>query len=86
MPHYMVIERFRAGNSASVYARLAERGRMLPDGLSYLDSWLSASDDTCFQLMRAQTPETFDKWIAAWNDLVDFEVIELKRKPTGSEE
>ncbi|MEQ8292063.1 MAG: DUF3303 family protein [Roseovarius sp.] len=84
MPRYMVIERFRSGSSAAVYARFAEKGRMLPDGLAYLDSWLSRQDDTCFQLMEADVPETFDKWVGHWNDLVDFEIVELKEKPTGS--
>ena len=83
MPHYMVIEHFRSGTSQAVYARFAEKGRMLPDGLVYLDSWLSAQDDTCYQLMQTDRPETFDKWMRHWNDLVDFEVIELKEKPNG---
>ncbi|WP_299843714.1 DUF3303 family protein [uncultured Roseovarius sp.] len=83
MTRYMVIERFKTGSSAAVYQRFDEMGRMLPSGLSYLDSWLSASDDACYQLMATDTPETFDKWIARWDDLVDFEVIELKEKPTG---
>ena len=83
MPHYMVIERFRAGASAAVYARLQAQGRMLPSGLRYLDSWLGADDATCWQLMETNEPETFDKWIAHWDDLVDFEVRELKQKPTG---
>ena len=84
MPRYMVTERFRAGNSDAVYARLAQRGRMLPDGLTYLDSWLCADDRTCFQLMETENPDTFDPWIARWDDLVAFEIRELKDKPTGS--
>ena len=84
MTRYMVIERFRAGNSAAVYDRFAGLGHMLPDGLIYLDSWLSADDCTCYQLMETDSPQTFDNWIAHWNDLVDFEVLELKDKPTGS--
>ena len=84
MPDYMVIERFKDGHSAPAYARFHSRGRMLPDGLTYLDSWLSARDDTCYQLMRTDDPETFDSWTRNWDDLVDFEVIELKEKPTGS--
>ena len=83
MGRYMVIGRFRQGSSAAVYQRFKAKGRMLPPGLCYLDSWLSASDDACYQLMETNTPETFDKWFAHWNDLVDFEVIELKEKPTG---
>ncbi|WP_317054915.1 DUF3303 domain-containing protein [Roseovarius rhodophyticola] len=83
MPRFMVIERFKSGQSGPVYARYHEKGRMLPEGLRYIDSWLSADDDVCYQLMETQTPETFDSWIANWDDLVNFEVIKLKEKPTG---
>lgn len=85
MPRYMVVERFREGHSATVYARFAKKGRMLPEGLNYIDSWLSADDDMCYQLMETDTPETFDRWIRNWDDLVDFGIVELKTKPTGSE-
>ena len=80
---YMVIERFKAGNATAVYDRFAQKGRMLPDGLHYIDSWLTADDRTCFQVMETDQPESFDKWTCHWNDLVDFEIIELKEKPTG---
>ena len=79
----MVIERFRQGTSVAVYQRLEAKGRMLPPGLCYIDSWLSAGDDVCYQLMQTDTPEKFDTWVAHWDDLVDFEVIALKEKPTG---
>ncbi|MEM7074375.1 MAG: DUF3303 family protein [Pseudomonadota bacterium] len=79
----MVIEHFRSGSSQPVYARFAACGRMLPEGLTYIDSWLSASDDICFQLMETEAPETFDTWIANWDDLVDFEIVEITEKPTG---
>ena len=85
MARYMVVERFREGHSATVYARFAKKGRMLPEGLDYIDSWLSARDDVCYQVMETQTPETFDSWTRNWDDLVDFEIVELKTKPTGSE-
>ena len=81
MPHHIVIERFRPGNSRAVHARFAEKGRRLPDGLHYLDSWLAGQDDTCFRLMQTDRPETFDKWVRHWDDLVDFEMVELKEKP-----
>ena len=85
MPLYMVIERFKAGHSASIYERFNARGRMLPPGLRYLDSWLRADDAACYQLMETKDPKTFDKWIAHWDDLVEFEVRELKDKPIGSD-
>ena len=85
MAQYMVVERFRMGSSAAVYDRFAAKGRMLPPGLCYHNSWLAASDDVCYQLMETDSPESFDKWFARWEDLVDFEVIELKTKPTGDQ-
>jgi hypothetical protein len=71
----MVIETFRDG-PRPVYARAAERGRMLPAGLTYLDSWIDErSLDRCFQLMETEEPELLDEWIAQWSDLAEFEVI-----------
>jgi hypothetical protein len=72
---YMVIETFREGASP-VYARAAERGRMLPPGLVYLDSWIDDRRlDRCFQLMEAEDPGLFEEWVAKWGDLVDFEIV-----------
>ena len=84
MARYMVVERFRAGNSAAVYARFAEKGRMLPEGLTYIDSWLCDDDATCWQVMETDNPQTFDRWTANWDDLAEFEIRELKEKPTGT--
>jgi hypothetical protein len=71
----MVIETFARGPSP-VYSRAAERGRMLPPGLTYLDSWIDARRlDRCFQLMETDDPTLFEEWIAHWRDLVDFEVV-----------
>jgi hypothetical protein len=77
---YMVIETFAPGCRAQVYERYRQKGRMLPDGLRYIDSWLEKDGDRCFQLMEADSPELFDRWIAAWSDLVSFEVIELEER------
>ena len=79
---YMVLETFRPGCKAAVYERFREKGRMLPDGLHYIDSWLEKDGDRCFQLMETDSPMLFDQWTAAWSDLVSFEIIELeKREP-----
>jgi hypothetical protein len=72
---YMVIETFRRG-AEPVYARAAECGRMLPEGLVYVDSWVDARTcDRCFQLMETDDPGLFEPWIAAWSDLAEFEVV-----------
>ena len=71
----MVVETYKQG-PGPVYARAAERGRMLPPGLDYLESWIDErSLDRCFQLMETETPCLLDDWIANWSDLVEFEVI-----------
>jgi hypothetical protein len=72
---YMVIETYKQG-PGPVYARAAEHGRMLPEGLEYVDSWVDErSLDRCFQLMETESPDLFATWIANWRDLVDFEVV-----------
>lgn len=72
---YMVIETFTRGPQP-VYARAAERGRMVPEGLKYLDSWIDERRlDRCFQLMETEDPSLFDEWIAGWDDLAEFEVV-----------
>jgi hypothetical protein len=71
---YIVIERFVDG-ARPVYERAAERGRMLPDGLVYLDSWIDESLERCFQLMETDDPSLFDEWIANWSDIGEFEVV-----------
>jgi uncharacterized protein DUF3303 len=71
----MVIETFVAG-PGPVYARAAERGRMLPVGLAYIDSWIDAERlDRCFQLMETDDPSLFDEWTARWSDLAEFELV-----------
>ena len=72
---YMVIERYLSGPEP-VYERAAARGRMLPAGLAYVNSWVVADDgmDRCFQLMETSDPALFDVWFERWGDLVGFEV------------
>jgi len=72
---FMVIERYRDGNAKAIYSRYQEKGRMLPDGLRYIDSWVEANYDRCFQLMECDDPNLFQQWVAEWRDLVDFEII-----------
>lgn len=72
---FMVIERFKNGQAEAVYQRFKERGRMLPEGLKYIESWTEENFDRCFQLMQCDDARLFDEWISHWQDLVDFEII-----------
>ncbi len=83
MQKFMVIEHFFPNCKEKVYARFAESGRMLPEGLLYIDSWLEKGGDQCFQLMETEDPTLFEAWIKNWDDLGSFEVIEIGDKPTG---
>ena len=81
---YMVIEIYIDG-PGPVYARAAERGRMLPRGLAYLESWVDERGlDRCFQLMETEEPRLFEEWIASWNDLVQFEVVPVISSPEAA--
>jgi Protein of unknown function (DUF3303) len=70
----MVVERFTQG-PGPVYERAAEQGRLLPDGLVYVDSWVEEGLGRCFQLMETDDPTLFDEWTARWSDLAEFEVV-----------
>jgi hypothetical protein len=75
---YMVVENFKQGAAAEIYRRARDRGRQLPAGLEYLDSWVDLEFSRCFQLMRTDDPALFAVWIRAWRDLTDFEVIPVR--------
>jgi hypothetical protein len=72
---FMVIERFRNGDSAPVYERVREQGRMIPVGLTYLDSWVEPNLDRCFQLMECDDLTLLMTWMSRWADLVSFEIV-----------
>jgi hypothetical protein len=81
MKQYMVIETFLPGCKQNVYDRFHARGRMLPDGLVYINSWLEKDGERCFQLMETEDAALFDVWTDRWKDLVSFEIIEIGEKP-----
>jgi hypothetical protein len=76
---FMVIERFKNRDAKAVYARLRERGRMMPDGLTYVDSWVEANFDRCFQLMECNEARLIQEWANRWQDLVEFEFVPVLR-------
>jgi hypothetical protein len=74
MALYMVVERFRDGRAEPVYRRFRERGRMAPEGLNYVSSWVDEELTTCFQVMEAPDRALLEEWMRQWADLIEFEV------------
>ena len=81
MKQYMVIENFAPGCKDLVYERFHQKGRMLPEGLAYLNSWLEKDGNRCFQLMETNDPSLFAVWFEHWKDLGTIEVIEIGDRP-----
>jgi hypothetical protein len=74
MSLYLVVEHFRNGDAVPVYQRFRDRGRLAPEGLTYISSWVTESLDRCYQVMETQDRALLDQWIANWKDIVEFEV------------
>ncbi len=71
----MVVEKFREQNATAVYQRLRDRGRLMPEGLTFLHSWVSADLGRCFQVVECEEITALQRWVAQWSDLVEFEVV-----------
>ena len=82
---YMVVEHFKDGDALPVYRRFWERGRLAPEGLNYVSSWVDESFQRCFQLMETEDRNLLDEWIANWSDLVDFEVFPVVTSQEAAE-
>lgn len=74
---FMVIERFKNRDAVPVYRRYRAQGRMMPDGLKYVDSWVEPDFGRCFQLMECDRPQLLQQWTKHWQDLVDFEIVSV---------
>ena len=72
---FMVIERFKNRDARAVYRRFREQGRMAPEGLTYVGSWIEANFDRCFQLMECADPRLLQQWVVRWQDLIEFEFV-----------
>jgi uncharacterized protein DUF3303 len=72
---YLVIEEYRNGDPLPVYRRFRERGRLAPEGVRYVSSWVTADLARCYQIMECEDRRLLDEWIGRWQDLVTFEVI-----------
>jgi hypothetical protein len=82
---FMVIERFKNRDAQAVYRRFRDQGRGTPDGLTYVNSWIEANLDRCFQLMECDDARLFQQWIALWSDLIEFEVVPVVPSPETRE-
>jgi len=72
---YMIVEHFRGGDAVPVYRRFREQGRLAPEGLRYVSSWVTDDFRRCYQVMDCEDPDLLAQWTARWKDLIDFEVI-----------
>ena len=74
---FHVTERYRGGDPGPVYRRFRESGRLTPEGVDYVASWVTDDLSTCFQVMDAESRDALDLWIERWSDLVEFEVVSV---------
>jgi len=81
---YMIIERFK-GDAEPIYRRFRERGRLAPEGLRYVSSWVDRELTTCFQVMETDEPALLTEWMSQWRDLVDFEVVPVMTSAEAAE-
>jgi len=72
---FMVVERFKGRDAKAVYRRFREKGRGAPEGLSYVNSWIEANFERCFQLMECEDARLLQQWVAFWGDLIEFEIV-----------
>jgi hypothetical protein len=72
---YMIIESFKEGNAVPVYRRFREKGRLAPEGLTYISSWVSEDLTRCYQVMECKDRSLLDRWMAGWSDLVNFAIV-----------
>ena len=72
---FMVIERFKNRDARAIYSRFREKGRMMPEGLAYVGSWIETNFDRCFQMMECDDVSLLHEWADHWRDLVDFELV-----------
>ena len=81
----MVVEHFKNKDAVPVYRRFRDKGRMMPDGLVYVSSWVDDKFERCYQLMETHDRRLLDEWVANWNDLMDFEVYAVIRSKEAVE-
>jgi hypothetical protein len=82
---FMCIETFRGQDGKAVYRRFRDQGRRMPDGLAFVGSWVQADMRRCFQLMECDDVTLLQRWVVAWSDLIEFEIVPVVAgKDTGA--
>lgn len=72
---FMIVETFHPNKVKQLYERFAEKGRQLPEGVNYINSWIDEDIKTCYQVMESDTQEKIYEWIEHWKDLADFKIV-----------
>jgi hypothetical protein len=73
---FMLIERFKDNDMVPIYRRVRDEGRMLPEGLTYVDSWVEPNFSRCFQLMECTDLRLLQQWTLKWRGSgATFEII-----------
>lgn len=81
---FMIIEHFRGGDARPVYRRFRDRGRLAPEGLQYVSSWVTDDLRRCYQVMECDDAALLQQWMAQWQDLVEFEVVPVMTSAAAS--
>jgi hypothetical protein len=71
----MVVEYFKNKDAVPAYRRFRDRGRLMPEGLVYVSSWIDVRFEHCYQLMETHDRTLLDEWMANWSDLMEFDVV-----------
>ena len=82
---YMIIEHFKNDDPVPVYRRFRDRGRLAPNGLQYISSWVDEKLERCFQIMETDDRKLLDQWITNWSDIVEFEVFPVVSSKEATE-
>jgi hypothetical protein len=78
----MVTEYFK--DAPAIYRRFREKGRMMPNGLNYVSSWIDIEFKVCYQLMETENVTLFERWTENWEDLMEFEIVPVRSSAEAS--
>ena len=83
---YMIVEHFKNDDPLPVYRRFRDHGRLAPEGMQYVSSWVDEKLERCFQLMETDDRNLLDQWLSNWSDIVDFEVYPVMPSKDAAEQ